>query len=87
MLKTPTDEPTHSHSPQALRSFSEVGFTIQANIPLATKNWFGTGGPARFYCEPTTAQQFQEAILYAIERRVDRVQRWQRRVEQVSVPV
>jgi UDP-N-acetylmuramate dehydrogenase len=38
---------------------------ITANEPLATKNWFGTGGSARFYCEPTTAQQFQEAIIYA----------------------
>lgn len=38
---------------------------IQTNVPLADKNWFGTGGSARFYCEPTTAQQFQEAIIYA----------------------
>jgi UDP-N-acetylmuramate dehydrogenase len=38
---------------------------IQANIPLADKNWFKTGGSARFYCEPTTTEQFQEAIIYA----------------------
>src|SRR4030095_7596902 len=37
---------------------------IQTNIPLADKNWFGTGGAARFYCEPTTISEFQEAILY-----------------------
>jgi UDP-N-acetylmuramate dehydrogenase len=38
---------------------------IQTNISLADKNWFKTGGPARFYCEPTTTEQFQEAIIYA----------------------
>lgn len=38
---------------------------IQTNMPLADKNWFGTGGPARFYCEPTNTEQFQEAIIYA----------------------
>lgn len=54
MLTTPTNQTTQ-HTP----------LIITANESLATKNWFGTGGPARFYCEPTTAQQFQEAILYA----------------------
>lgn len=38
---------------------------IQTNVPLADKNWFNTGGSARFYCQPTTAEQFQEAIAYA----------------------
>src|SRR5438445_1836794 len=54
MQKTPSTNPT------ALQSL-----LIQRNVPLADKNWFGTGGPARFYCEPTTTQQFQEAIIYA----------------------
>jgi len=44
---------------------------IQENVPLADKNWFGTGGSARFYCEPTTSQQFQEAILYANTHNLD----------------
>lgn len=38
---------------------------IQTNVPLADKNWFGTGGPAQLYCEPRTTTEFQEAILYA----------------------
>ena len=38
---------------------------IIPNVSLALKNWFGTGGPARFYCEPTSAEQFQEEIAYA----------------------
>lgn len=35
----------------------------------------------------STQQKRQEAILYALERRVDRIQRWQQRVEKASVPV
>jgi UDP-N-acetylmuramate dehydrogenase len=54
MHTTPLTIPTNSHS-----------LLISTNVPLADKNWFGTGGPAQFYCEPTTAQQFQEAIAYA----------------------
>lgn len=54
MHKTPAGQVPHSPS-----------LLIQENIPLAQKNWFGTGGSARFYCEPITAEQFQEAIVYA----------------------
>jgi len=38
---------------------------IQEYISLRDKNWFGTGGPARFYCEPQSISQFQEALTYA----------------------
>src|SRR5438105_4704617 len=38
---------------------------IQENIELADKNWFKTGGKARFYVEPKTAQEFQQALVYA----------------------
>lgn len=44
---------------------------VSTNVSLADKNWFGTGGPARFYCEPQTAQQFQEAIIYANIHQLD----------------
>ena len=44
---------------------------IQTNIGLADKNWFGTGGPAKFYCEPTTTKEFQQAIIYAHEQNLD----------------
>ena len=49
----------------------QIPLLITANEPLAQKNWFGTGGPARFYCEPTNAQQFQEAIVYASTHSLD----------------
>lgn len=39
--------------------------TIQKNIPLNDKNWFQTGGPAKYFCEPINAKQFQEAIAFA----------------------
>ena len=44
---------------------------IQNNIPLADKNWFRTGGPARFYCEPTTAQEYAQALQFAKEHDVE----------------
>ncbi len=56
----PTDETT-----------LQIPLLITADEPLAQKNWFGTGGPARFYCEPTNAQQFQEAIVYASTHSLD----------------
>jgi UDP-N-acetylmuramate dehydrogenase len=38
------------------------------NIPLNNKNWFRTGGPARFYCEPQTIDDFKEALTFAREK-------------------
>lgn len=38
---------------------------IQKNIPLCDKNWFQTGGAAKFYAEPSTELEFQECINYA----------------------
>ena len=42
-----------------------VPHTIQANIPLHDKNWFGTGGPARYFAQPKTLEEFQEAVIFA----------------------
>jgi UDP-N-acetylmuramate dehydrogenase len=41
---------------------------IQENIPLADKNWFKTGGPARYFAEPTNAQEFQQTLAFAREK-------------------
>lgn len=38
---------------------------IQTNISLHDKNWFATGGPAKFFAQPTSAQEFQEAVQFA----------------------
>jgi len=40
---------------------------IQKQVSLSDKNWFGTGGTAKYYCEPTTAQEFKEALAFAHE--------------------
>lgn len=40
---------------------------IQENIPLRDKNWFQTGGPARFYTEPTDAESFAHALAFVRE--------------------
>lgn len=38
---------------------------IKANISLSDKNWFKTGGTARFFAEPQSAQEFQEVLIFA----------------------
>lgn len=38
---------------------------ILENISLADKNWFLTGGNARYFCEPSTISDFQEALKFA----------------------
>lgn len=40
---------------------------IQTNISLKDKNWFNTGGPAEYFYEPKTAQEFVQAVHYATE--------------------
>lgn len=38
---------------------------IQTNVSLKDKNWFHTGGSARFYCEPRTVEEFRAALSFA----------------------
>ncbi len=38
---------------------------IQQNISLADKNWFTTGGPAKYFSQPTTNEEFQQALQFA----------------------
>ena len=43
---------------------------IEKNISLKDKNWFCTGGEARFFCRPQNASEFQQALLWAIKHKV-----------------
>lgn len=38
---------------------------IETNVSLKDKNWFKTGGNARYFAQPTTGQEFQEALVFA----------------------
>lgn len=40
-------------------------FLIQSNVSLSDKNWFGTGGNAEFFAQPTTVDQMQICLLWA----------------------
>jgi len=40
---------------------------IEENVSLKDKNWFGTGGYATHYCQPTTEKDFSEALSFAQE--------------------
>lgn len=46
----------------------DIPSIIQANVPLAGKNWFQTGGPAHFFANPRTSLAFADAIAYARSR-------------------
>lgn len=38
---------------------------IKSNIELKNKNWFKTGGNAKFYCEPNNNFEFSQAVNFA----------------------
>jgi UDP-N-acetylmuramate dehydrogenase len=38
---------------------------IAQEVPLADKNWFRTGGTARFFAAPTSAAEFSQAVAWA----------------------
>lgn len=44
---------------------------IEEHVSLADKNTFRTGGNARYYCTPTTAEQFAQALQYAHHNNLD----------------
>lgn len=44
---------------------------IKEKYPLKDKNWFTIGGPAEFFAEPTTANEFAQAVNYAREKKLE----------------
>ncbi len=44
---------------------------IKQAVSLQDKNWFKTGGPARFFCQPTTGTEFAQALASAQQRNLD----------------
>lgn len=38
---------------------------IQNKVQLSDKNWFRTGGPARFFSNPQSPKEFQESLIFA----------------------
>lgn len=55
----PMNKQTIANNPKIIPAF------IHYNVPLKDKNWFATGGNARYFCEPSSAQEFQEALEFA----------------------
>lgn len=44
---------------------TQIPSFIQQYVSLHDKNWFKTGGPARYFCEPQSAEEFQQGLIYA----------------------
>jgi UDP-N-acetylenolpyruvoylglucosamine reductase len=47
---------------QPIPSTSHNFCPIFEHVPLASLTWFKTGGPAQYFCEPTTAHEFSHAL-------------------------
>lgn len=45
--------------------------TIEQNTPLNDKNWFQTGGLAKYFCEPTSEQEFASALDFARQNKLE----------------
>jgi len=58
---------TVNHENQMVSSL----LVIQENVSLADKNYFQTGGKARFYTEPTTNDSFAQALYFAQSNNVE----------------
>lgn len=43
---------------------------IDENVSLKDKNWFRVGGPARYFCEPLTIQDFKDAFSFAYDKNI-----------------
>lgn len=43
---------------------------FKEHVPLAPKTWFNIGGPARYFCTPTTLQEFKKACAFAHEKKL-----------------
>ncbi len=47
---------------------SKSCFSVKSQVSLADKNWFGTGGAARFFAEPSTSEDFAQSLAFAREK-------------------
>jgi len=44
--------------------------TVERAVGLHDKTWFGTGGPATFFCEPRTIEECRQAFAFAAQNEV-----------------
>ena len=47
-----------------------MALTVLENVSLSDKNWFRTGGTARYYTEPRTDKEFQQALFFACDNKL-----------------
>lgn len=50
--------------------FSNI-LNINSNISLKDKSWFNTGGSAKFFCQPDSTQQFEQALAFAQKQNLE----------------
>ena len=53
---------------QSFRENNTHSLIIKKSIPLADKNWFGTGGSAAYFALPSSVHEMQDAVAFAREQ-------------------
>lgn len=56
----------HILNTEQFYQFNNIPQLIKNGWPLSDKNWFKTGGKAKFYCEPENSNEFQQALEFAL---------------------
>lgn len=56
--------------PTLVSSLTFLPQFIKQRVPLASKTWFGTGGAAEFYAEPSTFEEVKFCLLWAKEQKL-----------------
>ncbi|MBT5516922.1 FAD-binding protein, partial [Candidatus Peregrinibacteria bacterium] len=60
---------SNSARPELVEGYEQTPNLIQTSVLLKDKNWFKTGGPAKYYAEPATELEFQAALDFAKENK------------------
>ena len=63
-------EKNHDKLDALLKFHIGISMDIQKNVKLCDKNWFKTGGVARFYAEPINVHDVVAAALFAREKKL-----------------
>ncbi len=53
-----------------MKLFAGLEEIVRADVPLSDHTWFGIGGPARYFIEPTSVDQLAEVIRRCLENEI-----------------
>ena len=54
-----------------MKELEELGIIVKENEPMSKHTTLAIGGPAEFFAEPTTGDEFAQAVNYAREKELE----------------